>query len=212
MSIQFVDNLPEKTHDALLLHLKREGELTVAQLCQKLSITSMAVRRHLMGLQQEGLVGCRIVKQNRGRPTYHYHLTEKATNQFPSGFQALAMDLLDTVNEISGSDGVRQILEQRNNRLYEQLKSRLENKSLKEKVIEVTKFFAENGYMSEWEELPDGNFLIYQRHCAVHSLANQYRQLCALEPLLIERMLGNKVKRQQYIMKDDPVCAYLIEA
>ena len=66
--------------------------------------------------------------------------------------------------------------------------------------------------MTEWEALPDGNYVIFQRHCAVHNLANQYRQLCALEPKLIETLLDTPVTRKQYMLNNDPVCSYLVQA
>lgn len=204
--------MPERTHKAVLLHLKRQGEMTVAQLCEVLGITSMAVRRHLLGLQQEGLVESRIVKQTRGRPNYRYKLTSKAESAFPSGFENLAVDLLDVIYEQNGHKGVMDILTRRNQRLVERFERRMEKKNLSQKVEEVAKIFSENGYMTDWEALPDGNFIIYQRHCAVHNLANQYRQLCILEPKLIQNLLGVKVIRQQYMLKNDPVCGYLVEA
>jgi predicted ArsR family transcriptional regulator len=201
---------PEKTHEALLLHLKRQGDMTVSELCDALQITAMAVRRHLIGLQKEGLVDSKIVKQLRGRPTYKYCLTDKAESLFPSGFQSLAADLLDAVHEQSGHKGVMDLLALRNDRQIRTLLPRMENKTLREKVAEVSKIFSENGYMTEWEETEEGKFIIFQRHCAVHSVANQYRQLCVLEPKLIESLVGVPVTRQQYIMNNDPVCAYVV--
>jgi predicted ArsR family transcriptional regulator len=204
-------HIPEKTQEALLLHLKQNGEMTVAELCQVLGITAMAVRRHLGPLQQEGLVESKIVKQSRGRPNYHYMLTDKAKKSlFPSGFQNLASDFLDIVKQEHGHKGVMEFLSQRNNRVAERFKARMVDKNLAERVAEVAKIFSDDGYMTEWEELADGNFIMYQRNCALHELANQYRQICVLEPRLIEQLLGAKVTRQQYILKNDPVCGYLI--
>ena len=202
---------PESTQEALLLHIKRGGEVTVSELCKILGITSMAVRRHLTSLQGDGLIEFRIVRQSRGRPTYRYKLTDKAETLFPSGFQNLAIDLLDLVYEQSGHKGVMELLSRRNDRLAKRLRSRVENKKPRERVEEVSKIFTEFGYMTEWESLPDGNFVIYQRHCAVHDLANQYRQLCVLEPRLMEDLLGMKVTRQQYMLKNDPVCGYFVQ-
>jgi predicted ArsR family transcriptional regulator len=204
---------PESTHEAVLLHLKRNGEMTVADLCSALSITAMAVRRHLGSLHQEGLVDSRIVRQGRGRPTYRYRLTEKANFRlFPSGALNLAQDILDAVFEVSGHKGVMELLTLRQKHLSGKLKSRMEGKEIAEMVEEVAKIFSENGFMTEWERLPDGDFVIFQRHCAVHNLANQYRQLCVLEPRLIETLLGVRVTRQQYMLKNDPVCGYLVHA
>jgi len=207
-----LNDTPQSTHQAVLLHLKRHGELGVAELCQALGITPMAVRRHLTGLQQEGLIESRIVRQSRGRPTYRYRLTEKAGALFPSGFENLAVEILDAVYDMSGHKGVMQLLSLRNDRLANSLAERMENKNLGQRVVEVAKIFSENGFMTEWEALPDGNFLIFQRHCAVHNLANQYRQLCVLEPRLIQTLLGVKVTRQQYMLKNDPVCGYLVHS
>jgi predicted ArsR family transcriptional regulator len=210
MLVSKLGETPEKTQEVLLLHLKRNGEMTVAELCNILGITEMAVRRHLASLQHEGLVESKTVKQTRGRPLHRYHLTDKAASLFPSGFQALAADFLDLVREERGHKGVMEFLSRRNRRIAERLQDRMANKNLSDRVAEVAKIFTEDGYMTEWEKLPDGNFLIYQRNCALHDLANQYRQICVLEPKLIETLLGAKVTRQQYMLKNDPVCGYLV--
>ena len=78
---------PGTTQEAVLLFIKRAGELAVSDLCKELSITSMAVSRHLASLQKEGLVESRLVRQSRGRPTYRFKLTDKAESLFPTGFQ-----------------------------------------------------------------------------------------------------------------------------
>lgn len=206
-----LSNTPETTQEAVLLYLKRHGEMTIGELCELLSITSMAVRRHISGLMQEGLVLSRMVKQSRGRPTYKYSLSEKAESLFPSGMQTLAVELLDMVFEEAGHKGVMKLLERRNEKRAARLLPRVEGKSLEQRVEEVAKIFSEDGYMTEWEKLPDGNYFIFQRHCALHDLANKYRQLCALEPQLMETLLGVKVTREKYMLQNDPVCGYLVK-
>jgi len=204
--------IPEKTQEAIVMHLKRQGELTVADLCAHLSITSMAVRRHLTGLQKDGLIESRIERQTRGRPTYKYKLTVKAETLFPSGGSTLAVDLLDAVFEQAGHKGVMDLLTIRNKKRIERLRTRVEGKDLAGRVEEVAKIFSEDGYMTEWESLPDGNFIIYQRHCAVHDLANQFRQLCLMEPQIMQALLDVKVTREKYILRNDPLCAYVVHA
>lgn len=207
---QTADNT--NTQDSIVLFIKKNKEVTVAELCDYLKITSMAVRRHLNVLQGDGLIDAELVKHGRGRPFYKYRLTSKAENLFPSGFQNLAMDLLDAVYEQSGHQGVLELLTIRNKKRLASLTPRIESKSLPERVREVSKIFSEDGYMTEWEELPDGNFFIFQRHCAVHDVAQKYRQVCGLEPLLMESLLGVKVTREKYMLKDDPVCGYLVHS
>lgn len=203
---------PDSTQEAILLYLKREGEMTVSGLCDKLGITAMAVRRHLAALHNDGLVDSRIERKSRGRPSYKYKLSNKAEGLFPSGFQTLAMDLLDAVYETSGHKGVMELLSARNRKRIARLLKRVDGKNLRERVEEVSKIFSEDGYMTEWEELDDGNFFIFQRHCALHDVANQYRQVCALEPQLMESLLGVRVTREKYMLKNDPVCGYRVHS
>lgn len=203
---------PENTHQAVLFYLKRKNEMTVADLCQALGITSMAVRRHLTGLQGEGLVECRLVRQVRGRPTHRYRLTPKAESLFPSAINNLAFELLDAVYESKGHQGVMELLSLRDEALLKKLLPQLEGLALPERMTKVSKIFSENGYMTEWSQLPDGNYFIFQQHCAVHGLATQYKQLCVLEARMMERLIGRKITRQQHIMKNDPVCGYLVHA
>ena len=212
MPTEPLTDVPEKTQEALLLYLRRDGELTVSQLCEVLGVTSMAVRRHLTALQKDGLVESRLEKKSRGRPTFKFKLTGKSESLFPSGFQNLAVDLLDLVFEQSGHKGVMDLLTRRNARLADRLRPRVADKTLDERVEEVSKIFSENGYMTDWKKLDDGNFIIYQQHCAVQELASQYRQLCVLEPRLMEDLLGVKISRTKYMLKDDPACAYLVHS
>jgi predicted ArsR family transcriptional regulator len=212
MVTQPLAETPENTHQAVLLHLKRNNEMTVAELCAVLGITSMAVRRHLSGLQKDGLVDCRLVRQSRGRPTYRYRITAKAENLFPSGMGNMAFDLLDAVYEQQGHKGVMQLLSTRDEWLARKHLPRLEKLDLESRIKEVAKIFSDNGFMTEYKKLEDGNYFIFQQHCAVHHLATQYRQLCVLEPKLMERLIGRKITREKYMLKEDPICGYLVRA
>ncbi|MBX9688179.1 MAG: MarR family transcriptional regulator [Candidatus Obscuribacterales bacterium] len=201
---------PENTHQAVLFYLKRSSEMTVADLCEALGVTSMAVRRHLSGLQKDGLVECRLVRQSRGRPTYRYRLSPKAESLFPSAINNFAFEILDAVYDAKGHKGVMELLQMRDEALLKKLLPSLEKLPLPKRVQEVVKIFSENGYMTDFKALDDGNYFIYQQHCAVHNLASKYKQLCVLESKLLEQLLGVKTARQQYIMKEDPVCGYLV--
>lgn len=186
--------------------------MTVAELCEALNVTYMGVKRYMAQYQAQGLVESRIVQKSRGRPPYKYRLSQKAQALFPSAYERVLADVLDAVLETSGHTGVKNLLALRNEKLIRTLKDRFDGKEMREKVDELARIFAEGGYMTQWEELPDGNFFIYQQHCPLHSLTSQYRQLCNLEPQLMRSLLGVKVTRQSYMLKDDPVCGYLVHS
>src|SRR5262249_21632834 len=162
-----------------------------------------AVRRHLAGLQKDGLVDCRMVRQSRGRPTYRYRLTPKAESLFPSGLATMAFDLLDAVHELKGHQGVMELLTMRDEFLVKKHAGRLAEMPFEDRIQEVVKIYSESGFMTEWKKLEDGNYFIFQQHCAIHHLATQYRQICVLEPKLMEKLLGVKVTREKFMLKDD---------
>lgn len=176
-----------------------------------MNVTSTAVRRNISVLQQQELIVSRADNHDAGRPTYKYRLTESAVTQFPSGYEKLAASLLDAVFENGGHVAVMDILKLNNDLLIEKLLPRFKSKNLAGRVEELAHYFAENGYMSDWMKLPDGNFFLYHQNCAVYKLAVLYRQLCILEPRLMESLLGVKVSRQQYILKNQPICGYLVD-
>jgi predicted ArsR family transcriptional regulator len=103
-----------------------------------------------------------------------------------------------------------ELLTMRDEWLIKKHAARLESLDFEERLQEVVNIYSENGFMSRWEKLPDGNYFIFQGHCAIHHLATQYRQLCVLEPRLMESLLGAKVTREKYILKDDPICGYVV--
>lgn len=202
----------ESTRHGVLRILKLRGETTAADLSKSMNITYTAVRRHLSLLQQEGSIESQPYQHGAGRPTYKYRLTESASVYFPSGYDGMASNLLDTVFDESGHTGVMDILRLNNNRLGALLLPRFIDKDLAQRVEEIARYYAENGYMTEWSALPDGNFFVYHQNCAIYKLAVRYRQLCILEPRLIEYLLGVKVTRQQYILKNEPICGYFVDS
>lgn len=201
----------EAARDELIRILKLRGKLTVAELCKSLKITHNAVRRYLAEYQQAGLINSELEQRSIGRPVYVYKLSEQASAAFPTGYEDLVEQLIDTVYENGGHKSVMDFLKANNDRIISSLYPAFVKRSLEERVAALSTYFVERGYMTDWTKLPDGNFFLYHQNCAVYKLAVRYRQLCILEPRLIECLLGVKISRQQYILKGQPICGYLID-
>lgn len=211
---RYVKRSPGETaREAVLRVLKLRGELSASELAKSMNITYTALRRHLSQLQHEGLISSKQIHHgSAGRPVNFYRLTLEATDKFPGGYEQMAGNLLDTLFEEGGHIRVMDFLRENNSRLVSQLKPRFEGKNLGEKVEELADYFSENGYMTRFAKLKEGDFFLYHQNCAIYKLAVRYRQLCILEPRLMEDLLGVKVIRQQYILKDHPVCGYFVDS
>ncbi|MBX9696225.1 MAG: ArsR family transcriptional regulator [Cyanobacteria bacterium] len=211
---RYVKRKPGETaREAVLRVLKIRGELSARELAKSMNITYTALQRHLSQLQHEGLISSKQIHHGvAGRPVNLYRLTPEATDKFPGGYEQMAGNLLDTLFEEGGHVRVMDFLRDNNSRLLSQLKPRFDGKNLAERVKELAAYFTENGYMTSFAKLKDGDFFLYHQNCAIYKLAVRYRQLCILEPRLMEELLGVKVFRQQYILKDHPVCGYLVDS
>jgi predicted ArsR family transcriptional regulator len=200
----------ETSRSEIMRLLKLNGELSVAHLCKLRKVTHTAVRRHLSSLLKEGIVTYRIEETDIGRPVHMFRLTAKSQSSFPDDYEGVALNLLDTICADSGHRGVLDFLNTANDRLIRDLRARLHTRPLEERVEGLCKYFRDAGYMSEWNRLPDGNFFLVHKNCAIYNLAAKYRQFCLLELHLIQNVLNTKISRQQYIFKDQSVCGYLI--
>lgn len=201
----------ESPRDCALRILKVRGAMTIVELARAMRLTQTAVRRHLMRLKLEGLVASALKHQPTGRPLNVYRLTEKATTDyFPTGYEELAARMLATVYDTDGHRSVFNYLTAANQVILKEMLPELDGKSLSERVRFIADHFAANGYMTGVKQLSTGKFFLYHQNCPILNLATKYRQLCFVELKLIEAIAGVKVRRQQYIFKNQPICGYLI--
>ena len=121
----------------ILNEIKRAGGLTVRQLASIIGITTVAVRKQLALLEQDGLVRSRQVKIPRGRPASTYELTARARDLFPQTYNHILIDILEDLRDLYGDEKVKSLLEKRNERLLERYGRRIADKPLPEKVREL---------------------------------------------------------------------------
>ena len=198
------------TRKAILLRLKRSAELGVRELSEALDMTPMGVRQHLAALERQGLVTSDDVKVGRGRPRKVYRLTEQGHSLFPHAYDDLALSLLEEMEIAAGAEKVDQILHHRTQRILEQYRRRLQGKSWDEKLAELGRLRDKEGYLVDIEQVGPDTYALTQHHCAVHNVADRYRQLCSQELLLLAEALDAEVVRQEHIVEGDPRCRYVI--
>src|SRR5690349_1523478 len=68
----------KSTRDLMRDVLAAQGEATVSDIATALGLNQANIRRHLEVMRAEGLVDITIRRHDVGRPSYVYHLTERA--------------------------------------------------------------------------------------------------------------------------------------
>lgn len=201
-----------KTTDKILDHMKREGSVTAKVLAQEFNLTTMGVRQHLQGLEDNGLVNFQDVKVKVGRPTRHWNLTAQGHRRFADRHGDLIIQMLDSVEYIFGAKGLNQIIERREDQTFEQYQKALTSGStLTEKLEILTTLRQQEGYMAELQK--DGNdFILVENHCPICHAATRCPTLCKTELSVFQRLLGDEcqVIRSEHIIAGERRCAYRI--
>jgi predicted ArsR family transcriptional regulator len=199
------------TRKMILTMLKVQGDLSVNDMAKELEITEMAVRRHLNTLERDGLIGSKLVRQAMGRPTNLYYLTELSEDLFPKKYHHLTLELLGELEQEEGNERIGRLFEGRKAKLIEKYRQRMEGKSLEQKVGELADIQNTNGYMVQWEQDEEGNFVLKEHNCPISQVANQYQHACQCELSLFQSLLDARVERTECLAKGGSKCVYVIQ-
>lgn len=197
------------TRREILDALRRSTGLTADQLADTLSVTAMAVRKHLTALQAEGLLCARTERRPLGRPVHIYALAPGAQDIQPRHYQELTVDLLDDLRALDGGDKVALLFRRRAARARERLAPALAARPLPAQLDILAGFLDEQGYLADWEQTPEGDYLLKEHNCALYGLARCAPEVCACELDLIQGLLpAATVTRESRIVDGDSSCCY----
>lgn len=200
------------TRSQLLQMLKTEGSCSTGDMAKAMGITEMAVRRHIQAMERDGLIDSTLVRQPMGRPSYRYSLTLLADDLFPKKYPQLTLDLFQELEQQpGGAEMIDRMFEGRRDKLEVKFRGRMKDRSLAERVAELSNIQNEGGYMTRWEtDQEEEGFKLHEYNCPVAQVANQYRQACHCELQLFERLLDADVKRTECLADGDRRCTYAI--
>lgn len=198
---------------AIINLLKQEGPIDAAAMSSHLRVTAMAVRQHLYELQKEGLVTYSEEPRPKGRPAKLWQLTSAANRLFPDGYAELTLNLINSVKEAFGDDGLDRLLTIRTS---QQIAAYLPPLSLQESLRQRLEFLAdlrtEEGYMAEVQSLPDDVFLFIENHCPICAAATACTGFCSQELEVFQTVLGRDVvvERTEHIISNERRCVYKV--
>ena len=204
-----------KTRRAILDLLKRKGPSSSAALGEALGVTPMAARLQLYELEADGLVACdarAAAPGQRGRPVKYWTLTGDADRVFPDAHQGLAVEMINSVREIFGDEGMEKLIVKHGDQQRKTYGARLASaKTVGERVKRLARARNDEGYMAEAKK--DGrDWLLIENHCPICSAAKACTGLCAGELRVFSDVLGTdvKVEREEHILAGARRCAYRV--
>ena len=205
--------MPETSEDRILFFLKRHGSQTAMVLGERLGITPVGARQHLLKLQETGLVLSESRRESRGRPKMYWQLTEKGHARFPDRHADLTLELITSTREVFGEEGLDRLIRHREQASLQLYRSRLTGcPSLGEKLAALAEVRNEEGYMAEVRENGDGSLLFIENHCPICAAAGVCQSLCRSELHIFHSVLGDDVsiERLEHILAGARRCAYRV--
>jgi predicted ArsR family transcriptional regulator len=203
-----------RTRDKILFHLKKRGPQTASQLAKRLGVTPMAVRQHIYGLSDEGLVDYDDERHRVGRPRRVWKLAAAAQAEFPDAHADLTVELIDAMGRAFGDEGLDKLIAERSRSQLKRYRSAMPPQSapVEKRVAALAKIRRQEGYMAEWSRDRDGSFLLVENHCPICAAATVCQTLCRDELALFRSLMGRAVpvEREDHILAGARRCAYRI--
>ena len=201
----------------VLSHLKRSGPASTQSVSALLSVSDVAARQHLFGLEKQGLVMRTTAAGGgtRGRPGALWKLTPLADDLFPDRHDALTVDLIDAINAALGPAALQQVVGARTERQFAVLRDRVRaDAHLRERLDALAAQRTQDGYMAEVTEAENGDLLLIEHHCPICDAAKSCQLFCTTELDLFRRILGPDVEvtREQHLIAGDDRCVYRVAA
>lgn len=197
---------------ALLRALKRGGPAAIAALAKPLRVTGEAVRQTLSSLERDGWVRRRKAARAKtpGRPLALYELTAAAEELFPKAYDALAVELLDTIADQVGKKTLEKILAALVDARLKRMGPDLKGLPLEKRLERLKELYAsEDPFMSV--ERRGKELRLVERNCPFYSVASRRPALCSVSVNVMSRVLGHRVSREERFQSGHGRCAFVVK-
>jgi predicted ArsR family transcriptional regulator len=207
-------DLPTETRNAILMLLKQNGTETISSLRKKLNISSEGIRLQLVQLERDGFVKRNTERHHSkgGRPALKFSLTTKGEGFFPKQYDALTIEVFDTVANLLGEDAVKKVLSTMTDARVAEWEGRLRGLSLVEKVTALKELYTLDDKFMEMDEQKDEKKIrLIEHNCPFHDIAIKRPVLCNVTLNTLMRLLGYRVVREKRFQNGDGCCVFRIE-
>lgn len=190
--------------------LASKGEATVADLASALAMNQANIRRHLEVLRAEGLVDTRIQRHEVGRPSYVYHLTERAqemTAQYPRLVDRMFRRIASLPQE--QAELMEQVFDGMAQDVAGSYLPLVTGATMEQRVAETSSALKDEGIVDHWRKDADG-FHLMNTTCPYRKAAEASDGPCHADHRVVEILLGAPVDQVSRVIDGQPVCEYLV--
>jgi DeoR family suf operon transcriptional repressor len=195
----------------ILLELKRAQPIAAKELGERFKVSSNAIRRHLLELENGGLVEHAREQRGAGAPTFAFKLSDAGEALFPNQYESALKRLLNHVVETEGRDAAAGILGQQYEELKRTLGTSLNDLSPVDRLKAVAGVMQGAGFMAELTE-STGEAKLTIHNCAIHAAAECVPEVCDTELDFLRTVVNAPIERGDHIIDGCNSCEYALRA
>jgi len=200
----------KSTRDRILHTLLNHPHSSINELAVAVGINAISVRHHLTSLQADALVSAEEERHGVGRPRLVYFLTEKGMERFPTRYLTLTDRLLVQIKETLPEETVKNLFSQMGSELASGYAASTENLSFEERLNFIKEMLSREGFSVDWEKRSD-HYELYEITCPYFQVSQKHPEVCAVDQVLISKILGIPVEKVQCILQGDRHCKYIVQ-
>lgn len=200
----------KNTKDRILNQVLLLQKASIAQLSEKLAISEISVRHHLMNLELEGFLISEEERHGVGRPRFVYRLTEKGYQDAPNDYLRLSDQVLTTMKRVLGTDTILELFKQIGRDLAENYTSSLISSNRDQNLEQAASLLIQDGFIFSWTK-SDEKYTLTTHHCPFHHLGQKHPEVCTITHALLESLIRQPLSHDTCILQGDAACTYTCE-
>lgn len=198
------------TRGRIVAELRRRRRASVFELAEAFGLSTNAIRRHLSGLREQGLLVEVAVRRGRTKPTVEFALTEQAEDLFPQRYDRMLNAVLREARALFGEAGVRKIFGGIAARSVERYGPRLAELTGEARIVELAKILREQGVETTVLREDSGTIVLHEHNCPYAKSLAENPEICSIVHGLLERGDGVAVRRTASIATGGESCRFEI--
>ena len=167
--------------------------MSVNRLAKLTGVTATAVRQRLNRLMEKGLIQRVLSRAGRGRPSYRYELTEKGLRQTGANFADLCIALWEEVRLISDPEVRQGLVRRLAARMAAKYSDDVHGLTKLDRMRSLSELLSKREIPLSVDE--SGDLPVLQAEfCPYPDLAEADREICSLERLMYEELIGEDLR------------------
>lgn len=182
---------------AILDLLKRSEGLSVNEIAKSLKLSYMGVKQYCNELEKKGMIDTWRRPKDTGRPEMSYRLTEKANSLYPEVGNELALNLLETSQQLFGANAAERLLYGWFTKKTEGYLKKIKGETASERAESFAKLRDQEGCCAQVEVDHANGFRVVEFHSPLKEIAAKYPSVLVMEEKMFSRILGVPVERSE---------------